>query len=103
MSGPLCLTRPSSVSQVRFRPSKSGVAALQRGHDAQRLGVVVEAAIAACSASSSARLAGMPERRVAEVVGQRQRLGEVLVEAERAGDASAQSGALPGCGSAGVR
>ena len=31
-------------------------------------------------------LAGMAERRVAEIVGQRQRLGEILVEAERAGD-----------------
>ena len=31
-------------------------------------------------------LAGMAERRMAEVMGQRQRLGEVLVEAERAGE-----------------
>ena len=31
-------------------------------------------------------LAGMAERRVAEIVRQRQRLGEVLVEAERARD-----------------
>ncbi len=33
-------------------------------------------------------LAGMAERRVAEIVGQRQRLGEILVERQRAGDAA---------------
>ena len=31
-------------------------------------------------------LAGMAERRMAEIMGERQRLGEVLVEAERAGE-----------------
>ncbi len=34
-------------------------------------------------------LAGMAERRMAEVVGEAQRLGQILVEAERAGDGAA--------------
>jgi hypothetical protein len=44
---------------------------------------VIEAAEAAERFVERA-LAGMPERRMAEVVCQRQRLGEVFVEAERA-------------------
>ena len=62
-----------------------GVAALQLGDDAQRLRVVVEAAEAA-EACVERALAGMAERRMAEIVRQRQRLGEVLVEPERAGE-----------------
>ena len=76
---------PSSVSQLRLRPSNAGVAALQRRHDAQRLGVVVEAAEVR-QARIERALAGMAERRVAEIMGERQRLGEVLVEPERAGE-----------------
>ena len=45
ISGPLCLISPSRVSQVRLSPSKRGIAALEPGDDAQRLGVVVEAAV----------------------------------------------------------
>ena len=41
---------------------------------------------ASASAALQRILAGMAERRVAEVVGEAQGLGEVLVEAERAGD-----------------
>ena len=44
VSGPLCLTRPSSVSQRQVEPVELGIAPLQPGDDAQRLGVVVEAA-----------------------------------------------------------
>ena len=45
-SGPLCLTRPSSVSRRQVEAVEIGVAALELGDDAQRLAVVVEAAVA---------------------------------------------------------
>src|SRR3954451_19463136 len=61
---------------------EGGVAALERGDDAQRLRIVVEAAAAGETAVERA-LAGMAERRVTEVMRQRQRFCEVLVEAKR--------------------
>ena len=60
VTGPLCLASPSSVSQVRLRPSNCGVLALQRGDDAQALRVVVEAAEGRACASSSARSPAWP-------------------------------------------
>ena len=66
-----------------------GVAVFQRGDDAQRLRVVVEAALL-FQAVVQRPFARMAEWRVAEIVGQRQGLGQVLVEAglarQRAGD-----------------
>ena len=70
---------PGQVEPVEF-----GVAMLQRGHQLQRLGVVVEAAMG-LEAFVERPLAGMAERGVAEVVGQRQRFRQVLVEAELPG------------------
>ena len=64
---------------------------LQRGDDPQRLGVVVEAAMG-LQAVVQRPLAGMAERRMAEVMGQRQRLGEVLVEPELAGQRAGDLG-----------
>ncbi len=64
---------------------EAGIAALQIGDDAQRLGIVVEAA-ELLDAGVEGALAGMAERRMAEIVRQRQAFGEVLVEAERAGE-----------------
>ena len=62
---------------------------LQRGHHAQGLGVVIEAAMGLQTAIQRP-LAGMPKRRMAEVMRQRQRFRQILVEAElpgqRAGD-----------------
>ena len=69
---------PGEVEAVEGR-----VAALQRGDDAQGLRIVVEAAEGR-EAGIERALAGMAERRMAEIVGQRQRLGEVFVDAERA-------------------
>ena len=71
---------PGQVQPVEVR-----IAPLQPGHDAQRLGVVVEAAVRRHQAVEFA-LAGMAEGRVAEVMGQGQRLGQILVEPERARD-----------------
>ena len=66
-------------------PVEARIFLFERGDHAQRLGVVVEAAGAAHRGIERA-LAGMTERRMAEIVGQRQRLGEVLVDPKRAGD-----------------
>ena len=68
----------------QVQPVELGIAPLQPGHDAQRLGVVVEAAERRHAVVERV-LAGMAEGRVAEVVRQRQRLGQVLVEPQRAG------------------
>ena len=69
---------PGEIEAVEGR-----VAALQRGDDAQGLRIVVEAAIGR-EAGVERALAGMAERRMAEIVGQRQRLGQIFVDAERA-------------------
>ena len=55
------------------------------GHHAQRLGVVIEAALPGHRGIERA-LAGMAEGRVAEIVGERQRLGQILIDMKRAGD-----------------
>src|SRR5262249_46547662 len=62
---------------------EGGVAALEPGDDPQRLGIVVEAAMLGEHLIERA-LPRMAERRMAEIVRQRQGLGEILVEAERA-------------------
>ena len=83
---------PGQVQPVEVR-----IAALGRGHGAQGLGVVVEAAEVR-EAGIERPLARMPERRVAEVVRQRQRLREVLVEAERARERAGDLGDFQGVG-----
>ncbi len=54
---------------------------LKFGDHAERLGIVVEAAGARHGGVQSA-LAGMAERRMAEIMGERERLGQVLVDCE---------------------
>ena len=71
---------PGEVEAVEI-----GVAALQRGDQAQRLRIVVEAA-ELLGAGIERALAGMAEGRMAEIVGKRGGLRQVLVEAERAGE-----------------
>ncbi len=69
---------PGQVEAVEF-----GIAALQLGDDAQRLGVVVEAAIGQQHLVQRV-LAGVAERRVAEIVDERHAFGEILVELQGA-------------------
>jgi hypothetical protein len=69
---------PGEVDAVIF-----GVAALQLGDDAQRLRIVIEAAIRLQNRIQRI-LAGMAERRVAEIMHQRHAFREVLVELQRA-------------------
>ena len=66
---------PGQIEAVEGR-----IATLQRGDDAQGLRVVVEAAVGR-EAGIERALAGMAERRVTKIVGQRQRLGEIFVDA----------------------
>ena len=87
---------PGEVEAVIVR-----VAPLEAGHDAQRLGVVVEAAEAR-HALVEGVLARMAEGRMAEVVGERQRLGQVLVEAEGAGERPGDLADLDGVGQPGA-
>src|SRR5262249_18567176 len=69
---------PGQIEAVELR-----VAALERGDDAQRLRVVVEAAMLLETLVERA-LAGVTERRMTEIVPERGRLRQVLVETERA-------------------
>ena len=72
-------TMPSRTSHVRFRPSTVVLEVLD---DAQALLVVLEGP---AEERRERLLAEMTERRVPQVVAERDRLGEVLVEAERPG------------------
>ena len=60
---------------------------LQRCDDAQGLGIVIEAAMG-FQASIQRPLAGVPKRRMAEIMRQRQRFGEILVETELPGQSA---------------
>ena len=72
-----------------------GVALLQTGDDAQGLGVVVKAPIGLHDLLQRI-LARMAEGGVAEIVGQRQRLRQILVEAQGAGDGAGDLADLDG-------
>ena len=82
---PLWRTNASRTSNVRFSPGNSRVALLQLVDPPQAVQVVVEPAVPA-QALVEGRLAGVAERRVADVVGQGDGLGQVLVQPQPAGD-----------------
>ena len=69
---------PGQVEPVEF-----GIAMFERGQHAQRLGVVIESAMG-LQAGIERAFPGVPERRMTEVMGQRQRLREILVQAKLA-------------------
>src|SRR5262245_22814738 len=60
------------------QPVEGRIAPLERGHHPQRLRVVIEAAAGRKAAIESA-LSGRTERRVAEIMGERERLRQILV------------------------
>ena len=95
------MTSPSRVSWVEVEPVEVGVAALELGDDPQGVAVVVEAAVAG-HAGVERVFAGMAERRVAEIVAERDRFGEVVVESERPGERARDLGHLDGVGEAGA-
>ena len=76
------LDQPLERFPGEIEPVEIGVAALQRGDDPQGLRIVVEAAIGP-EHFVERPFADMAERRVAEVMRQRERFGEILVEPER--------------------
>ena len=80
--------RPVVLDQARQRrlgqveAVEGRVSAIKLGDDAERVGIVIEAAMS-LHAGVERVLAGMAEGRMAEVVGKRDRLGEVVVDPER--------------------
>ena len=76
--------------------------ALEGVDDPQRVDVVLEAGVAALAQSRVERaLAGVAEGRVAEVVAEPDRLGQVLVEAQRPRDRAGDPAGLEGMGEPG--
>ena len=90
VTGPLCLTTPSSVSQVRFSPSKRGIAALQPGARPGRSGRCGRSrrsrAICACSSSSPAWPNGGWPRSWASATVSARSASSPSARGERAGD-----------------
>ena len=82
---------PSTTSCVRFR----------RSRDARRLLVVAESVVAVVAQGGVERsLAGVPERRMAHVVAEPDRLGQVLVQPEGARDDASDARGLERVGHA---
>ena len=79
---PVVLDQPLQRLPTQVQPVEISIAPFEPGHDPQGLRIVVEAAEPG-HAFFQRILAGMAKGRVPEVVGQRQRLGEILIEAER--------------------
>ena len=77
---------PRKVQTVEF-----SIAVFELGHDAQRLGVVIETE-EAFHASIKRVFACVAERRVAEVMRQCQCFGEVFVEPQHAADRTGDLG-----------
>ena len=79
--------KPFQCFPCQIQPIEGRVAAFELGDDSQRLGIVVEAAVRRHDVVEHI-LARVAERRVAEIMGERKRLGEIVVEAERPGQRS---------------
>lgn len=75
------LDQPLKTLPGQVQPVELGVAPLEFGDDAQRLGIVVEAAMGLQHLVQGV-LARMAERRVTEIVNEGDAFGEVLVELE---------------------
>ena len=89
----MCLTSPLQRLPREIEPVIGGVTTLQQGYDAQRLGVVIEAAELFHAAFQSA-LAGVAERRMTEIVRQGDGFGEIVVEPEAASQSAGDLGHL---------
>ena len=96
-----CLTIPSRSFPGQVQAGKFRVAALQNGHDAQRLFVMVETAMVFHQAGQS-DLAGMTEGAVPQVMRQADRFYQVFVGAQGAGDGPPNLGHFQGMGQAGA-
>ena len=90
--GPVWLRIPSRTSAVRFspRPSFSSTSTIRSECSLWRN----RAAESLLQLRVERLLACVPERRVTEIVAEPDRLDEILVQAERAGDAAGDAGRL---------
>ena len=79
-----------------------GIATLERRNDTEAVAVMVEAAVIG-EARGQGVLAGVAERRVAEIVAESGGLGEILVEAQIPGDRAGDLGHLDGVGQPGSK
>src|SRR5579859_1951220 len=79
---------------------KAGIALLKFLNDAKSVEVVVEAVAETAHLAVQLVLAGMREGRVADVVDQGQRLGEILVESKHGSDSAGDLRDLDGVGQA---
>ncbi len=76
------LHQPLQRLPRQVQPLERGIAMFQLGDDAQTLGVMVETALV-LHHTLKRLLAGMAERRVSKIVGQRQGFDEVFVDHQR--------------------
>ena len=92
---------PSRVSHVRFSPGNEGYRPLQALDPAERLKVVLEAAVPGHHFVEHL-FARMAEGRMTEVVSQRHGLGKLFVQSERPADRAGDLTHLKGMGQAGT-
>ena len=85
-------------AERKVEPAMRGIALLEVLDDAQRMKIVVEAATMPLEALVQRALAGVAKRRMADVVNQRQRLRQILVQAKRRGDGAGDLRDLNGVG-----
>ena len=86
---PVMLDQPFQRFPGQIEAIEIGIAMLQLGHQPQRMGIVVEAANVP-GHGVQRFLAGMAEGRVAQVMRQRHRLGQVFVHRQGARQAARQ-------------
>ena len=97
---PIMLGEAFERLPAQIEPVEIGIRRLQPRHEPQRVGIVVEPA-GVGQRRGQRLLAAMAERRMAEVVGEAQGFGQILVEARARAQSSARSARLRCCGSAG--
>src|SRR5262249_25885352 len=95
------LDKPFERFPGEIEAGERRITPLKRSHRAQRLGVVVEAADFG-KAAVKGTLPGVAEWRMTEIVGERERLGEVLVKAKGTGERAGDLGDLKGMGESGA-
>jgi len=84
---PVVLDEPCQRRLGQIEAVEPGVMPLEFGHDAQGVAIVVEAAVLG-HAGVERVLAGMPERRVAEIVAKRDCLRQIVVKPQGAGESA---------------
>ena len=99
--GPIVLDQPLERLPGEVQPVIAGITLFQPGHDAKRLGIVVEAAEIRHGFFERI-LSRVAKAGVAKVMGQRQRLGEVFVEPQGPGQRTGDLADLDRMGQAGA-